>query len=87
MVFLYLLLAILMSSIGLVHGQFLPNTPSVMENGSHVSALYLMGDSSVDCGKNSLFYPLLRRNLSLLPCNGSDSTLLPHFLGNFLSLS
>ncbi|KAI5577809.1 hypothetical protein BDE02_09G140000 [Populus trichocarpa] len=86
MVFLYLLLAILMSSIGLVHGQFLPNTPSVMETGSHVSALYLMGDSSVDCGKNSLFYPLLRRNLSLLPCNGSDSTLLPHLLAQKMGL-
>ncbi|KAB5541770.1 hypothetical protein DKX38_014744 [Salix brachista] len=80
MVFLCLLLAILMSLSGRVHGQFLPTAPSVMENGSHVSALYLMGDSSVDCGKNSLFYPLLHRNLSLLPCNGGDSTLLPHLL-------
>ncbi|KAG5239302.1 GDSL esterase/lipase [Salix suchowensis] len=70
MVFQCLLLAILMNLSGRVHGQFLPTAPSVMENGSHVSALYLMGDSSVDCGKNSLFYPLLHRNLSLLPCNG-----------------
>ncbi|CAK7329200.1 unnamed protein product [Dovyalis caffra] len=86
MAFLYLLLAILMSLGGLVHGQFLPKTPSVVENGSHVSALYIMGDSSVDCGKNSLFYPFLHRNLSLLPCNGSDSTLLPHLLAQKMGL-
>ncbi|KAJ6671721.1 hypothetical protein OIU85_015464 [Salix viminalis] len=86
MVFLCLLLAILMSLSGRVHGQFLPTAPSVMENGSHVSALYLMGDSSVDCGKNSLFYPLLHRNLSLLPCNGGDSTLLPHLLAQKIGL-
>ncbi|KAJ6693081.1 hypothetical protein OIU79_014757 [Salix purpurea] len=86
MVFLCLLLAILMNLSGRVHGQFLPTAPSVMENGSHVSALYLMGDSSVDCGKNSLFYPLLHRNLSLLPCNGGDSTLLPHLLAQKIGL-
>ncbi|RVW61022.1 GDSL esterase/lipase [Vitis vinifera] len=44
------------------------------------AALYLLGDSSVDCGDNTLFYPIFHHNLSLHPCNGSDSSLLPHFL-------
>ena len=44
---------------------------------------FIMGDSSVDCGLNTLFYPVLRRNLSLFPCsNGDDSSLIPYFLGN-----
>ena len=51
------------------------------------AALYLLGDSSVDCGDNTLFYPIFHHNLSLHPCNGSDSSLLPHFLGTLLSLS
>lgn len=61
----------------------------MMSSSSNVSsaALYLLGDSSVDCGDNTLFYPIFHHNLSLHPCNGSDSSLLPHFLGTLLSLS
>ncbi|KAL3653275.1 hypothetical protein CASFOL_002956 [Castilleja foliolosa] len=44
-------------------------------------AMYILGDSSVDCGDNTPFYTLLHRNLSLFPCNGSDATLLPQLLG------
>lgn len=85
MVRFYLLAMLVSVSSTASHGEFLPQRPSdsVVESGSHVSALYIMGDSSVDCGENTLFYPLLHRNLSLLPCNGSDSTLLPHLLGSF----
>uniref|UniRef100_A0A803LXH4 GDSL esterase/lipase n=1 Tax=Chenopodium quinoa TaxID=63459 RepID=A0A803LXH4_CHEQI len=44
-------------------------------------AIFVMGDSTVDCGVNALFYPLLRRNLSLFPCSKThQSTLIPHFL-------
>lgn len=51
-------------------------------NGSYVSAFYVLGDSSVDCGDNSLFYPFLHGDLSLHPCNDeSDKSLVPHFLG------
>ncbi|KAH7561360.1 hypothetical protein JRO89_XS10G0216100 [Xanthoceras sorbifolium] len=50
------------------------------------TAFYVLGDSSVDCGENTLFYPLLHHNLSLLPCNGSDSTLLPHRLAEKMGL-
>ncbi|KAL9228649.1 hypothetical protein vseg_004204 [Gypsophila vaccaria] len=51
-------------------------------------AMFIIGDSSVDCGKNALFYPFLRRNLSMFPCsNGSDSTLVPHFLASKMGLS
>lgn len=50
-------------------------------------ALFVVGDSTVDCGGNSLFYPFLRHHNSLLPCfNGSSSTLIPYFLGISLSL-
>ncbi|KAM7259713.1 hypothetical protein ACFE04_015454 [Oxalis oulophora] len=52
-----------------------------------VSALYVLGDSSVDCGDNSVFYALNHRNFSLTPCdNGSDSSLLPHFLAKQMGL-
>ncbi|KAK9734662.1 hypothetical protein RND81_04G155600 [Saponaria officinalis] len=51
-------------------------------------AMFIIGDSSVDCGGNTLFYPLLRRNLSIFPCsNGSDSTLVHHFLAMKMGLS
>ncbi|KAK9280593.1 hypothetical protein L1049_014287 [Liquidambar formosana] len=53
---------------------------------SSVSALYVLGDSSVDCGDNTLLYPLIRHNLSLHPCNGSDTTLLPHLLAEKMGL-
>lgn len=50
--------------------------------GSNVSAMFLLGDSSVDCGLNTLFYPLLHHNFSLLPCDANNyTTLLPHLLG------
>ncbi|KAJ0020413.1 hypothetical protein Pint_31547 [Pistacia integerrima] len=48
--------------------------------------LFVLGDSSVDCGENTLFYPILHHNLSLLPCNGSDSSLLPHLLAEKMGL-
>ncbi|XP_022153783.1 uncharacterized protein LOC111021219 [Momordica charantia] len=51
---------------------------------SNVTAMYLLGDSSVDCGLSTLYYPLLHRNFSLFPCeadaDADASTLLPHFL-------
>lgn len=70
-----------------VHGQHpdIANAPANENNYSDVSALYVLGDSSVDCGDNTLFYPLLHGRLSLYPCNGSDATLLPQLLGIFLS--
>lgn len=76
----------------IVHGQqYTESTNTTItgngRNGSHVSALYLLGDSSVDCGDNTLFYPLLHGRLSLYPCNGSDRTLLPQLIGTLLSLS
>ncbi|KMT05012.1 hypothetical protein BVRB_7g171720 isoform A [Beta vulgaris subsp. vulgaris] len=50
-------------------------------------AMFIMGDSSVDCGGNTLFYPILRRNHSSFPCsNSSDSTLTPHFLAKKMGL-
>ncbi|GAB2274486.1 hypothetical protein Dimus_009256 [Dionaea muscipula] len=47
--------------------------------------IFIMGDSSVDCGDNTLFYPLLHDAFSLVPCNGSDSTL-PHLLAKHMGL-
>ncbi|KAL2316944.1 hypothetical protein Fmac_030820 [Flemingia macrophylla] len=71
--------------LSIVHGQY-TDTANV-ENGSHVSALYVLGDSSVDCGDNTLFYPLLHAPLSLYPCNGSDATLLPQLLAEKIGLT
>ncbi|KAK6926440.1 GDSL lipase/esterase [Dillenia turbinata] len=53
---------------------------SISSPSPSVSGLFVLGDSSVDCGANTLFYPLLHRTLSLLPCNGSDASLLPQLL-------
>lgn len=61
---------------------FLMSTAAMAEaRGSYFTAFNVLGDSSVDCGENTLFYPFLHRNLSLVPCDGSDSSLLPHLLG------
>jgi hypothetical protein len=70
----------------IVHGQqyteeAISNVTANGRNGSLVSALFVLGDSSVDCGDNTLFYPLLHGRLSLYPCNGSDGTLLPQIIG------
>ncbi|KAL3828654.1 hypothetical protein ACJIZ3_017456 [Penstemon smallii] len=53
---------------------------------SSVTAMYVLGDSSVDCGDNTPFYTILHRNLSLFPCNGSDITLLPQLLAKQMGL-
>ncbi|KAI4304782.1 hypothetical protein MLD38_040252 [Melastoma candidum] len=62
-----------------------PLSNSVRNDGK-VSAFYVLGDSSVDCGENTLFYPFLHKNLSLHPCSGSDSSLIPHFLAEKMGL-
>ncbi|KAF4393908.1 hypothetical protein G4B88_025877 [Cannabis sativa] len=64
------------------HGQRIPLFPARR----NVSALYVLGDSSVDCGTNTLFYSRLHRNLSLIPCNGADGNLLPHLLAEKMGL-
>ncbi|XP_051142144.1 GDSL esterase/lipase At1g71250-like [Andrographis paniculata] len=51
-----------------------------------ITSMYVLGDSSVDCGDNTPFYGLLHGSLSLFPCNGSDSTLLPHLLAKKMGL-
>jgi len=81
-----IVVAAVMGILSTVHGQHTnkPNAPANEKNASDVSALYVLGDSSVDCGDNTLFYPLLHGRLSLYPCNGSDATLLPQLLGTFL---
>ncbi|XVF69353.1 hypothetical protein PTKIN_Ptkin11bG0074600 [Pterospermum kingtungense] len=56
------------------------------ENHVHVSAMYMLGDSSVDCGANTLFYPFFHQHLSLFPCNGSNSDLLPYLLAEKMGL-
>ncbi|CAK8538549.1 unnamed protein product [Lathyrus sativus] len=63
------------------------NVNGNVRNGSLVSALFVLGDSSVDCGDNTLFYPLLHGRLSLHPCNGSDATLLPQLIAEKIGLT
>ncbi|KAM3303310.1 GDSL esterase/lipase 7-like [Capsicum chacoense] len=53
---------------------------------SSVTSMYILGDSSVDCGDNTPFYPVLHQNLSLHPCNGSDHTLVPQLLAKKMGL-
>ncbi|GMN47006.1 hypothetical protein TIFTF001_016183 [Ficus carica] len=69
-----LLVGVLMGFLCVGHGSI--KIQAVPRN---VSAMYVLGDSSVDCGDNTLFYSRLHRNLSLLPCIGNGS-LLPHLL-------
>ena len=75
---LVLLVVVLMGLIINVANGKSPDTHNVM-------ALYVLGDSSVDCGDNTLLYPLIHHNFSLYPCGGSDSSLLPYLLGTTLS--
>lgn len=79
LVVVYLLVVLVMGFASASDGRFIV-TPT-MRKARDVPALYILGDSSVDCGENTLFYPLLHRNLSLYPCNGSDASLIPHLLG------
>lgn len=79
-------LVLVMELLTLVRGQFQEATTALI-SGSNVSALFVLGDSTVDCGDNTLFYPLLHARLSLYSCEGSDASLLPQILGNFLFLS
>ncbi|KAJ1432144.1 SGNH hydrolase superfamily [Sesbania bispinosa] len=80
-----------MGMLSIVHGQYkevlTSNASANGRNGSHVSAFYVLGDSSVDCGDNTLFYPLFHGRLSLYSCNGSDSTLLPQLLAEKIGLT
>ncbi|PNY04824.1 GDSL esterase/lipase [Trifolium pratense] len=87
---LVVMLICMFSSI--VHGQQYTeetdlNVTANGRNGSLVSALFVLGDSSVDCGDNTLFYPLLHGRLSLYPCNGSDGTLLPQIIADKIGLT
>ncbi|KAJ0765348.1 putative triacylglycerol lipase [Helianthus annuus] len=55
---------------------------------SNIKAMYVMGDSTVDCGENTLLFPYLLRNLSLHPCEGPpNSSILPHLLAKKIGLS
>ncbi|GLT48404.1 hypothetical protein SLA2020_220340 [Shorea laevis] len=83
-IILVFVVAVLMGMSGVAKGQFAQT--HFIHNGSKASAMFVLGDSSVDCGENTLFYPFLHENLSLLPCNGSDSTLLPSLLAEKMGL-
>ncbi|CAM8982657.1 unnamed protein product [Rhodiola kirilowii] len=62
-------------------------TPKPSNQSRGPSAMFVMGDSSVDCGDNTLFYSLVHRNRSIYPCNGSDSaTLVPYILAEKMRL-
>ncbi|XP_022732668.1 GDSL esterase/lipase At1g71250-like [Durio zibethinus] len=75
---LFLVAAVSMGVTNLAMGQEISS--------SNVSAMYVLGDSSVDCGVNALFYPIFHQDLSLLPCNGSNSILLPYLLAEKMGL-
>ncbi|KAA0040096.1 GDSL esterase/lipase [Cucumis melo var. makuwa] len=74
-----------MGLIFIAHLILLINTGAALE--SNVTAMFLLGDSSVDCGFNTLFYPRLHRNFSLLPCDtNATSSLLPFLLADKIGL-
>ncbi|XVF05001.1 hypothetical protein REPUB_Repub05bG0132200 [Reevesia pubescens] len=75
---LFLVAAVLMGMINLAMGE--------KKSSSEVSAMYVLGDSSVDCGVNALLYPIFHQHLSLFPCNGSNSILLPYLLAEKMGL-
>jgi hypothetical protein len=82
-----LVVVMLMGVIGVANGKHPETETPLEEKVSNATALYILGDSSVDCRDNSLFYAFLHHNLFLYPCNGSDSNLLPHLLGTTFSFS
>ncbi|KAL8531055.1 hypothetical protein ACS0TY_007897 [Phlomoides rotata] len=53
---------------------------------SAASAMYVLGDSSVDCGDNTPLDAFIPKNISQFPCNGSDATLLPHLIAKKMGL-
>ncbi|XP_073113139.1 GDSL esterase/lipase At1g71250 isoform X2 [Elaeis guineensis] len=50
------------------------------------TALFVLGDSSVNCGDNTFFYPLLPLNFSSTFCNGSHHRLLPDLIAERMGL-
>lgn len=56
------------------------------ESPSPATALFVLGDSSVNCGDNTFFYPVLPVNFSSPFCDRSRHRLLPDLIG-ILSLS
>ncbi|KAL8152121.1 hypothetical protein V2J09_021929 [Rumex salicifolius] len=92
LLFAQLLMAVAMAT----HGETLdsrrihfPNIPLREEDESgsaslsspiQPKAIFILGDSSVDCGENTLLNSILHHNLSLFSCSGSDSDLVPYLL-------
>lgn len=82
----HLLALLVMWFMVIAHGK-LKAALSVKNGRNNSAAFYILGDSSVDCGDNTLFYPLIHSYLSLYSCNGSDDkSLIPHLLGKYYSL-
>ncbi len=79
-------LALLGLLVGVISVCVIANGKFTETQNGNVMALYVLGDSSVDCGDNTMLYPLIHHNLSLHPCNGSDTTLLPYLLGSYYFL-
>ncbi|KAF9601752.1 hypothetical protein IFM89_022866 [Coptis chinensis] len=67
-------------------GEIMPISSSSHHSNSSVSALFILGDSSVNCGTNS-FDNFLPDHSSSYHCFGLTPRLLPDLLGNSLSLS
>ncbi|XP_043687793.1 GDSL esterase/lipase At1g71250-like [Telopea speciosissima] len=51
-----------------------------------ISAMFIMGDSSVRCGENSFFSSLFGQDSILFPCNGSQPILIPQLLAEKMGL-
>nr|XP_043638239.1 GDSL esterase/lipase At1g71250-like [Erigeron canadensis] len=61
---------------------------TTMFTATDIKAMYVLGDSTVDCGENTLFFPYLLHNMSLHPCEGPPSyNIVPHLLAKKIGLS
>ncbi|KAL5703929.1 hypothetical protein ACHQM5_022421 [Ranunculus cassubicifolius] len=78
-------LSILLFLTGTAVAEETPISPSPQLNSS-VSTLFILGDSSVNCGSNDLLYSSLHDRSSSHPCVGLETRLLPDLIGEKMGL-
>ncbi|XP_068663422.1 GDSL esterase/lipase At1g71250-like [Aristolochia californica] len=59
---------------------------ALVDGGSSLSAFFVLGDSSVNCGNNLFLYPFLRPNSSSYFCNFMDRKLIPDLIAEKMGL-
>ncbi|KAM1206203.1 hypothetical protein FF1_006875 [Malus domestica] len=86
-ILVHLLALSVMGFVVIAHGKLPEVSTGQNDSPNAPPAFYILGDSSVDCGDNTLFYPLVHSSLSLYSCNGSsDASLIPHLLAGKMGM-